>query len=73
MLTAASLQAWHRDHGLYHTLACTCAAVAVACLGIGAARRAPLFLGLALVALLSIPWAIAVARRLASRTDPPTE
>ena len=28
-------------------------------------------LGLALVVLLSIPWALAVARRLASPADPP--
>jgi hypothetical protein len=37
----------------------------VACLGLGAARPSPLILGLALVVLLSIPWGLAVARRLA--------
>jgi low temperature requirement protein LtrA len=73
MLVAASLQAWRRDRGLYQPLARTCAAVAVACLGVGAARPAPLFLGLALVVLLSIPWGVAVAHRLAHGTDPPTE
>jgi len=31
----------------------------------GAARPAPLILGLALVLLLSLPWGLAVARRLA--------
>jgi low temperature requirement protein LtrA len=73
MLVAASLQAWQRDRGLYRPLASTCAAVAVACLAVGAARPAPLFLGLALVLLLSIPWALAVARLLASGTDLPAK
>jgi NADH:ubiquinone oxidoreductase subunit 5 (subunit L)/multisubunit Na+/H+ antiporter MnhA subunit len=68
MLVAGSLQAWRRDRGLYRPLARTCAAVAVACLGLAAARPAPLFLSLALVVLLSIPWALAVANRLASGT-----
>ena len=71
MLVAASLQAWPADRGLYRPLARTCAAVAVACLAVGAARPPPLFLGLALVVLLSIPWALAVARRPAGRADPP--
>ena len=69
MLVAASLQAWHRDRGLYRPLALICAAVAAACLAIGAARPPPLLLGLALVVLLSIPWTFAVARRLTSRAD----
>jgi low temperature requirement protein LtrA len=73
MLVAASLQAWHRDRGLYRPLARTCAAVAVACLGLGAARPPPLILGLALVVLLSIPRGLAVAHRLANRADPPIE
>ena len=73
MVVSASLQAWHRDRGLYHPLARTCAAVAVACLGVGAARPAPLVLGLALVLLLSIPWGLAVARRLATGTASPTQ
>src|SRR5690349_42237 len=42
MLVAVSLQAWHRDRVQYRRLARTCAAVAVACLGLGAARPAPL-------------------------------
>jgi hypothetical protein len=66
MLVSASLHAWHRDRGLYRLLARTCAAVAVACLGVGAARPTPLLLGLALVVLLSIPWGLAVAYRLAN-------
>jgi low temperature requirement protein LtrA len=65
MLVSASLQAWHRDRGLYQPLARACAAVAVACLGVGAARPAPILLGLVLVLLLSIPWGLAVGRRLA--------
>jgi hypothetical protein len=45
--------------------------VAAACLAVGAARPPPLFLGLALAVLLSIPWILAVARRLARPADPP--
>jgi low temperature requirement protein LtrA len=67
MLIAASLQAWYRDRRLYRPLARTCAAVAVACLGVAAARPAPLALGPALVLLLAIPWGLAVTHRLASR------
>jgi len=66
MLLATSLPGWDRDRGLYRPLARTCAAAAVACLGLGAARPAPLLLGLALVVLLTIPWGFAVARRFAS-------
>jgi low temperature requirement protein LtrA len=69
MLLAASLPAWDRDRALYRPLARTCAAVAVACLALGAARPAPLILGLALVLLLGIPWTLAVARRLANPDD----
>ena len=65
MLIAASLQAWRGDRWLYRPLARTCAAAAVACLGLGAARPAPLVLGLALIILLSVPWTLAVTRRLA--------
>ena len=43
MLVAASLQAWDRDRGLYRPLARTCAVVALACLGLGAARPAPAY------------------------------
>jgi hypothetical protein len=38
----------------------------VACLVLGAARSAPLVLGLALVLVLGIPWTFAVAHRLAT-------
>jgi len=71
MLLAASLQAWDRDRGQYRPLARTCAAVAVACLGLGAAQPPPLLLDLALVVLLGIPWGLAVARRLANPADSP--
>jgi hypothetical protein len=71
MLLAATLQAWDSDRGLYRPLARTCAAVALACLGLGAARPAPLLLGLALVLLLGIPWGVAVTRRLAGEADSP--
>jgi low temperature requirement protein LtrA len=73
MLLAASLPGWDHDRDLYGPLARTCAAAAVACLGLGAARPPPLILGLALVLLLSIPWVLAVARRLASPADSATE
>jgi low temperature requirement protein LtrA len=73
MLVSASLQAWPRDRGLYRPLARTCAAAAVACLALGVLRPAPLVLGLALILLLSIPWGLAVARRLASPAESATE
>jgi low temperature requirement protein LtrA len=73
MLLAATLPAWDRDPGLYRPLARTCTASAVACLGLGAARPAPLLLALGLVFLLSIPWGYAVARRLANETDSSTQ
>ena len=71
MLVSASLPAWQSDRRLYRPLAAICAAVAAACLGVGAVRPAPLLLGLALVLLLSIPWVFAVARRLAAGGDSP--
>jgi hypothetical protein len=70
MLVAASLQAWDRDRGWYRPLARTCAAVAVACLGLGGPPAPLLFAG-ALVRLLSIPWGLAAACRLAAGTDSP--
>ena len=71
MLVAGTLQDWRRDRGLYRPLARTCAAVAVACLGVGALRPAPLFLGVTLVVLLSIPWILAVVHRLAHDAGTP--
>jgi low temperature requirement protein LtrA len=71
MLIAGSLRVWQRDRGLYRPLARTCAAVAAACLVVGALRPAPLFLGLALIVLLGIPWWLAVTHRLADGTEPP--
>ncbi len=73
MLVAATLQAWQRDRSLYRPLARICAGVAVACLAVGAARPAPLLLGLALVVLLCVPWVFAVAHRLAHDADTPIE
>jgi low temperature requirement protein LtrA len=73
MLVAATLQAWQRDPGLYRPLAGICAAVAVGCLGVAAARPAPLLLGVALVVLLGIPWVFAVVHRLASKPGAPAE
>jgi low temperature requirement protein LtrA len=71
MLIAASLQAWASDRGMYRPLARTCAVAAVLCVGAGAARPAPLILGVVLVVLLSIPWGFVAARRLTSETDSP--
>ena len=71
MLLAVTLPAWNRDPGLYRPLARTCTVSAVACLGLGAARPAPLLLAFGLVVLLSIPWGYAVARRLASGSGSP--
>ena len=73
MLVSASLPTWNSDHGLYQPLVRICAAVAVACLGLGALRPAPLVLGIALVLLLSVPWGFAVARHLASEDVTPAE
>jgi low temperature requirement protein LtrA len=69
MLLAASLQAWDRNRDLYRPLARICAVVAVVCLGVGAARPAPLVLGLALVLLLSVPWGYAVVHRLSGASS----
>jgi hypothetical protein len=71
MLVSASLQAWQRDPALYRLLTRTCAAVAVACLGVGAARPTPLLLGLALVLLLGVPWGLAVAHHLTDTAKSP--
>jgi low temperature requirement protein LtrA len=64
MLISGSLRVWYEDRQRYRPLAGTCAAVAVAGLGLGALRPAPLVLGVALVVLLSIPWILNVALRL---------
>jgi low temperature requirement protein LtrA len=73
MLLAASLQAWNRDPELYRPLARTSAAVAILCLGLAAARPAPLILGLTLVVLLGIPWALAVTHSPIAEPDSPIE
>jgi low temperature requirement protein LtrA len=73
MFLAASLKDWDRDRGLYRPVARTCGAVAAACLGVAAARPAPLILCLALILLLAIPWTLAVAHRLASESDRESE
>jgi low temperature requirement protein LtrA len=64
MMLAETLPSWQQKRGLYQPLARTCAIAAAACLALGAARPAPLVLGIALVLLLGIPWGYAVARRL---------
>jgi low temperature requirement protein LtrA len=66
MLVSGSLQARERDPAFYRLLTRTCAPVALACLGLGAARPTPLLLGVVLVLLLGVPWGFAVAHRLAN-------
>ncbi|MFF7926102.1 low temperature requirement protein A [Streptomyces mirabilis] len=73
MVLAASLRVWHLDLGLYRPLARTCVVVAVLCVGVGAARPAPLVLGLALVVLLGVPWGLAVAHRLSHEGESAAE
>jgi low temperature requirement protein LtrA len=73
MLLASTLQAWDSERDLYRPLARNCTVSALACLGLAAARPAPLLLALALVVLLSIPWGFAVWRRMAKGTELPTE
>jgi len=70
MVVAASLGAWDDDRGLYRPLAGACAAAAVACLGVGAARPAPIVLSSALVLLFGVPWGLAVALRV-THEEPP--
>ena len=64
MVVAASLGAWDGDRGLYRPLAGACAVAAAACLGVGAARPAPLVLSSALVLLFGVPWGLAVVHRV---------
>ena len=70
MLVAASLEAWRSERELYRPLARTCAVAVVACLVLGAARPAPLVLGLVLVLLLSVPWVVAVMYRVRQVEEP---
>jgi len=69
MLVASGLEAWRSRSGLYRPLSRTSGAAAVACLGLGAARPAPIVLGLVLVVLFSIPWGLAVGYRLRRPDD----
>lgn len=71
MLVAAALEVWRGKRGLYRPLAAICAAVALACLVLAAARPAPLVLGLVLVLLFGVPWGFAVSQRIRRPgTDP---
>jgi low temperature requirement protein LtrA len=62
-LLTTSLYAWRDEPGLYRPLFLTGIAASILCLGLGIARPTPLVFGLALVALLGVPWTFAVARR----------
>ena len=72
MLVATGLEAWHSKPGLYRPLSRTSGAAAVACLGLGAARPAPIVLGLVPVVLFSVTWGVAVSYRL-RQSDPAGE
>jgi low temperature requirement protein LtrA len=69
MLLAATLPDWKAKRDLYRPLAWTSAGAAVACLGLAAARPAPLLLALGLVVLLSVPWGVAVWHRLTAAVN----
>nr|WP_168487081.1 low temperature requirement protein A [Streptomyces sp. RLB1-33]QIY68153.1 low temperature requirement protein A [Streptomyces sp. RLB1-33] len=73
MVLAASLRVWREERGLYRPLTRTCVVVAVMCAGVGAARPAPLVLGLALVLLFGVPWGLAVAYRLSHEEESTAE
>lgn len=64
MALAHTLADWQGKRDLYRPLARACVVVAMASLGIGALRPTPLVLGLLLVVVFAIPWAIAVAHRV---------
>ncbi|MFE1989314.1 hypothetical protein [Streptomyces mirabilis] len=70
MALSASLEIWRVDRALYRPVARAraCAVVGVLCLALAVARPAPLPLGLALVALLGVPWGVAVIRQTANDT-----
>jgi hypothetical protein len=68
MALATSLPAWRVDRRLYRPLARTCVAAAVVCVAVGAARPAPLALGLVLA--FAVPWTLAVAIRLSDEAQP---
>jgi low temperature requirement protein LtrA len=61
MTVAGSLGVWRTKRDLYRPLSRTCAATALACLGLAALRPTPLVLGIVLVLLLGVPWSVAVA------------
>jgi hypothetical protein len=71
ILVSASLQPRHGDPALHQLLTRSCIPVAAACLGLGAARPAPLLLCVALVVLLGVPWVLAVAHHLAKTSGSP--
>jgi low temperature requirement protein LtrA len=73
ILVSASLQARRGDPALHQLLTRSCIPVAAACLGVGAARPAPLLLCVALVLLLGVPWVLAVAHHLAETSGSPSE
>ena len=73
ILVSASLQARPGDPALHRLLIRSCIPVAAACLGVGAARPAPLLLCVALVLLLGVPWVLAVAHHLANPSGSPSK
>ncbi|GAA4490917.1 low temperature requirement protein A [Rhodococcus olei] len=57
---ASTLQDWRTRPGFHRPVAAACVSIAVAALALGYAQPAPLLLVVALVALYSIPWLLAV-------------
>ena len=72
IVLSASLQARHGDPALHQLLTRSSIPAAAACLGLGAARPAPLLLCVALVVLLGVPWVLAVAHHLAKTPGSPS-
>ncbi|MFD0068209.1 hypothetical protein [Streptomyces sp. NPDC056689] len=73
MALAITLRLRRRDPGLYRPLARTCVVMVLASLVLGAHALRPLILGFVLVALLGIPWLLAVVRRLSTEAEPDPE
>ncbi|WP_330255973.1 nuclear transport factor 2 family protein [Nocardia sp. NBC_00565] len=64
MVIAASEHVAHREHTFHRRVTRTWAVLTIACAALGVARPAPLVLGLILVAILGVPWGLAVAHRI---------
>jgi low temperature requirement protein LtrA len=66
VFVAVSQPGWHEKRELYRPVGWACAAAALGCFAVALIRPVPLLVDLALVVLFSIPWGLAVTRRLTS-------